>query len=177
MKNIDFILQGFGFENLQDFKISTFGFILSSKIVKATGVLAFIATLTQELFGLHWKFMIAYGGLIIFEWGSGVLASLNAGEEHRSRYLGRMFLKILVYAVLVILLNQFRAHTDFPIIAGYEANPFEWLYWTVLIGIIWQLLVSVLENLEKLKFKWAGVILKIINRNFYKKFGIDEKDV
>lgn len=171
MKELNFIVQAFGFATIQKFKISTFGFV-TSKVVTISMVLAFIKT----LFGVNHLFVFAYACLIIFEWITGVKASLNRGEKHESRKLGRMMLKLAVYSVPIAILNGFSKNSDFPVIQGYEIDPFLWLYWTVLLVIIWQLLVSLLENFESLGFKWATTALKIINKKFYKQFDLENEN-
>ena len=103
-----------------------------------------------------------------------IIASAKKGERHTSRKLGRMLFKIAVYAVPLYIFNTFQREVDFPEISGYELDVFVWLYWTVIIVVIWQLFVSVLENLEKMKVRFATVLLKIINNKFYKKFNLKE---
>ena len=71
--------------------------------------------------------------------------------------------------------HTFSANVDFPSIGGFEFDPFHWLYWIVLIAIIWQLVVSLLENLDSLGFRFAKVLLKIINKKFYKTFELDDE--
>jgi len=85
-----------------------------------------------------------------------------------------MLLKIATYLVPIYILHTFSANVEFPSLGGFEFDPFHWLYWIVLIGIIWQLLVSLLENLDCLGFRFAKVLLKIINKKFYKTFELED---
>ncbi|CAA0144712.1 Holin [Tenacibaculum maritimum] len=170
MKRINFLLDGFGFENLMDFKTSSFGYI-TINVVKCSTVLSLVKT----LFGVDWLFFLAYVCLIAFEWYTGVQASFKKGQKHQSRKLGRMILKIGVYSGLLFILNGFKTTTKMPHIEGFELNPFSWLYWIVLFVIIWQLLISVLENLEVLEFEWASKLIAIINIKVNKKLGLDDK--
>lgn len=176
MNMINFLLNGFGFDGWSDFKNSAFGFVLTSKLGKAAGPLALSASFLEDIMGLKPAFLTAYCVLIIFEWFTGLRASYKLGKPHESRKIGRMIFKIAVYSVPVYVLNQFQAHAEFPVIMSYELDPFAWLYWTVLLGIIWQLLVSLLENLSVLGFKWANVIIRILNKKFYAKFKLDDND-
>ena len=114
--------------------------------------------------------------LLIFEWITGVQASRKRGEKHESRKFGRMLLKIATYLVPIYILHTFSANVEFPSLGGFEFDPFHWLYWIVLIGIIWQLVVSLLENLDCLGFRFAKVLLKIINKKFYKTFELDDNN-
>lgn len=176
MKTINYILNGFGFTDFTDFKISSFGFMGSMKVINFAAFFALFMTLIEDLFGLPILFVVAYCVLIIFEWVTGVAASLNRGEEHKSRKLGRMLLKITAYTIPIYILNTFQDQVDFPMIAGFEFDPFTWLYWTVLFVIVWQLLVSLLENLDSLGVPFAKILLKVINKKFYDKYNLGDVD-
>jgi len=167
MRDINFLLKGFGFIDVTDLKASTFGFVTTTTL-KYSGVFALVKT----LFGVDWLFFIAYVALISLEWYTGVKASFKQGKVHESRKLGRMFLKIMIYMSLLFILNSFKNGVKTPVFEGFEINPFAWLYWVVLFVIIWQLLISVLENLNVLGFKWAKKAIEVINISASKKLGI-----
>ena len=175
MKTLEFILDGFGFKSWIDFKVSTFGFI-TLKTAKTASVLTALITFIHDAFGFNHKFLFAYVLLIVGEWGTGVLASYRKGQVHESRKLGRMLLKVAVYSLMIYIPNTFQKEAQFPEVMGYELDPFIWLYWVVLFVIIWQLIISVLENLKALKFNFAGILLKVINKKAYEKLGIDDND-
>ncbi len=171
MKTINYILEGFGFKNWLDFKVSTFGFIQPLTISVAT-ITGAIVSFVEHFFGFSYWFLIGYVVLIGGEWTTGVLASRKRKEKHESRKLGRMLLKIGVYSFIIFIPNTFQRESQFPVAFGYELDPFIWLYWIVILVIIWQLFISVLENLEQLKFRFAGVLLKVINKKFYENLGV-----
>ena len=87
-----------------------------------------------------------------------------------------MILKIATYLVPIYILNTFAKNADFIKIMDMELDPFSWLYWAVLLGIIWQLLVSLLENLDSLGVRYAKTLIRIINKKFYKQFELDDGD-
>jgi len=128
------------------------------------------------IFGFNHLFLFALVVLLGFEWYTGVKASLKRGEKHSSRKFGRMLLKIATYLTPIYILNTFSANANFPIVMGYEVDPFTWLYWVYIIGVIWQLFVSLLENYKCLGYKFAEVLLKIINKKFYQQFDIEEEN-
>lgn len=176
MKHLDYILKGFGFENSQDFLKSTFGFIYTShKIMSLDLIIASIFAAVQFLFGFNHLFLIAYTVLLIFEWITGVSAASRKNIPHKSRKFGRMLLKIAVYLVPIYILNAFEKNANFPKIFGYEIDPFDWLYWVYLIAVIWQLFISMLENLDVLGFRFAKVLIRIINARFYKQFELEDE--
>ncbi len=179
VKTLNYILDGFGFLNLEDFKKSTFGFMLNEKILVGSSVIGGISAITdaiQNVFGVNHAFFTAYAVLILFEWLTGVLAAGKRGEQHSSRKLGRMLLKLAVYSIPIYVFNTFNKNLKFPSVVGFEIDPFAWLYYIVLVVIIWQLFVSLLENLSVLKFKYAKVLLKIINKKFYSELGLEDTE-
>lgn len=178
IKTVTFLIQAFGFESWVDLKTSLFGFVQSKSVIVGSGAVGFGAMLLDAiptLFGVQYAFFLAYVGLVILEWVTGVLASLRRGDKHESRKLGRMLLKVLIYSLLVALLHQM-TKIEFPqAVAWLEAvNPFKWLYWLMIVIIIWQLWVSVLENLDSLGFRFARIALKLINRKFEKNLKLNE---
>jgi phage-related holin len=177
IRMINYFLKGFGFTDVDEFFKSSFGFIYTStSIIKIDIILAFIFSTVSFLFGFNHLFLIAYVVLLVSEWYTGVQASLKRGERHESRKFGRMLLKIATYLVPIYILNTFAKNADFIKIMDFELDPFSWLYWAVLLGIIWQLLVSLLENLDSLGVRYAKTLIRIINKKFYKQFELDETD-
>lgn len=177
IRTINYFLKGFGFADIGEFSKSSFGFIYTStSIIKIDIILAFLFSTVSFLFGFNHLFLIAYVVLLASEWYTGVQASLKRGERHESRKFGRMILKISTYLVPIYILNTFAKNSDFLKIMDVELDPFSWLYWAVLLGIIWQLLVSLLENLDSLGVKYAKTLIRIINKKFYKQFDLEEND-
>lgn len=174
---IDYLLRGFGFTDSIDFSVSSFGHILNIKIISILSVLSLIANWISAELGVSLPFLFAYLVLILFEWATGIIAAVKKGEKHSSRKLGRMLFKITVYAIPLYIFNSFQREVSFLKVGGYELDIFLWFYWTLIIVIIWQLFVSVLENLDKMDIRFAKVLLKIINNKFYKKFNLTEKDI
>lgn len=166
MKIWSYILEGFGFANSLDFNKSLTGYV-NEKIVYSIALISGFASLSESIFGVNAIFMTAYALLIIFETLTGIQASKKRGEKLESRKMGRMILKLGVYSSIIILLNLFKDNVSFPVMMDFELNPFNWLYWTTLLVIIWQLLISLLENLDDLNFRFAKVLLQIINKKFY----------
>jgi hypothetical protein len=58
-----------------------------------------------------------------------------------------------------------------PSVFGFEVNPFEWLYYAFFSGIIFQVVLSYLENLS-LGYSEAKGVLGIILRKYNKWFRI-----
>lgn len=175
MTKLNYILQGFGFRDFKDLLHSSFGHTFSMPFIKIDVIMSLLFATIHFLFGFNHLFLTAFVILLIFEWITGTAASYRRKEKHESRKIGRMLLKICVYLVIIYILHTFSANADFPTLGEFEFDPFHWLYWVVLIAIIWQLIVSLLENLDSLGFKFAKVLLRIINKKFYKTFDIDSE--
>ena len=167
MITLNYILQGFGFRDSKDFLHSSFGHTFSMLFIKMDVILSFLFATVHFLFGFNHLFLTAYVVLLVFEWITGVQASRKRGEKHESRKFRRMLLKIATYLVPIYILHTFSANVEFPSLGGFEFDPFHWLYWIVLV-------VSLLENLECLGFRFAKVLLKIINKKFYKTFELED---
>ena len=105
---------------------------------------------------------------------TGLKVALNKkGERVRSRKIGRMILKIGVYMQILLVLYTFSSKIETKTIFGFEVNPFDWLYYIVLAGIIMQMVISWLENLSALGYNEAKGLHGIILRKFNKWFEFD----
>ena len=78
--------------------------------------------------------------------------------------MGRMLLKIGTYIWIIAMLFSFKQYLEFPKILGFEADPFEALYWAFLTAVIFQLIKSLAENLHALGFEEMSGFLGVIGR-------------
>lgn len=173
MKTLNFILQGFGFDNFTDFKTSAFGYLLTSKVVTVSFIIGLIESFFQHYFGLPLLVLTSFVLLNILEFHTGIQASKKKGGYVESRKMGRMFLKVGVYLLILFILQSFKEGLKFPELFGYEIDPFIVLYWAFLAGIIYQLFKSLLENLVALGYKEADGVIGYITRKFGKDFDND----
>ncbi len=63
MKTITFLLRAFGFENLQDLRVSTFGFVENKTVLIYSSIVSFFTMLINSIpsvFGVEIAFYIAY---------------------------------------------------------------------------------------------------------------------
>lgn len=168
-------LQGFGYRNASDFTRTVFLMPISSTGAKR---LAFLSALcgavpvfVKEHTGLDVIVLVAFFALIGAEFYTGIKVSrVVRGERIKSRKLGRMFLKIGVYVLIITILHAFAKKMEVPEVLGYEVNPFMWLYYSFFIGIVFQLFISWMENLGMLGWKEtktiAGFVLRKLNKYF-----------
>lgn len=177
MKTLNYLLKGFGFENINDFSTTVFKIFYIQKstlFLSVSGILATIRMHFEHLIGLDVLVYISFVILIVAETRSGIkVAITKKGERVQSRKLGRMFLKIGVYTQILFVLYSFASRIKNPSVFGFEVNPFEWLYYAFFSGIIFQLVLSYLENLSSLGYSEAKGVLGIILRKYNKWFEFD----
>lgn len=164
MKTINYYLQAFGFENSQDYFKSTFGFLLSIKVITWSAVIGSITTFLENSFGLPIAVFLAFVFLNILEFFTGIEASKKKGKPVESRKMGRMFLKIGTYVSILLILNAFDKGIQIPDVLGINIQPFTILKWTFLAGLIYQLYISLLENLEALGYKEIVGVLRFTKK-------------
>lgn len=177
MNWLTYILQGFGFENIEDYS-KTLSKGSSENIITLALVLASIREYTEHVFKLDSVVILAFVLLIVAEWYTGIKVDMKErGQKFKSRKSGRMILKIGTYIFILFLLSSFAHNTqdiDFKI---FQVNPMQWLYYVVFTWIILQLLISYFENLSALGYKEVKGLIGIILRKGNKWFEFDgEKD-
>lgn len=178
MKVLNYILNGFGYDNANDFKRSCCGIILQSSKADITVIvvsaLGAVRIFLNDFIGFDLPVFASFVFLIAAEFWTGVKVSrIVYSEKFKSRKFGRMLLKIGTYVTIISILNQFSKNVDAPDVMGVSLNPFTWLYYTVFIAIVFQLLVSWLENLGALGYKETKTIAGFILRKFNTWFEFD----
>jgi hypothetical protein len=128
----------------------------------------------EQSIGVDIVVYIAFSFLIIAETQTGIKASIKVkNKRFRSRPFGRMFFKLFTYTTLLFVLNSFSSRIKTPELLGFEVNPFQWLYYVVFAGIIFQLVISWLENLSVLGYSEAKGLLGVVLRKYNKWFEFD----
>lgn len=175
-KLFNYILQGFGYVNSQDFMTTVFKCFYFGDLKIFLTVAITFGTIREFIIdnsGLDIIFWIAFSFLIIAEWQTGVKVDIKRGNKFKSRKFGRMILKIGVYIGIMVLLHSFAKSTKTIVFEGFELNPFGWVYYVVVVAITFQMLISWLENLGNLGYKEAGGLAGIILRKYNKWFEFD----
>lgn len=176
MKIINYLLNAFGYYNLRDFSTTVFKLFYLNKLKFTIPIILTAGTvsdLLQQYVGLNTICLVALVLLCIAEFQTGLRAALVVkGERIKSRKIGRMILKLGVYIQILFILNSFASSVKGEI-AGFEINPFGWLYYVVLAWIVCQMLISYFENLSILGYSEAAGIKGVILRKFNKWFEFD----
>jgi hypothetical protein len=177
MNKINYTLKGFGYDNIQDFLSTNFKIFYISNCqiaITITGILGTIRTFSESFLGMDILVLCVFVFLIIAETQTGIRASVvKNNQKVKSRKIGRMLLKIGVYVSTLFILYSFATRMKNPTVLNFEVNPFEWLYYVYFTGIIFQLVISYLENLGTLGYSEAKGILGIILRKSNKWFEFD----
>ena len=177
MKTLTYLIKGFGFVDIEDFKTSVFKIFYvdkSSWYLLLTAILGTIRNFIETSTGLD---IAVYGALVFLisaEVQSGVKVSIvKKNERIQSRKIGRMILKIGIYSSILYVLYTFATGFPAPSVLGFEVNPFQWLYYVVFTGIVFQLVISWLENLASLGYNEARGIVGVILRKYNQWFEFD----
>lgn len=173
MKHINYFLEGFGFKNFSDFFTSTFGYMYKSEAISMSLLVGYLSAFLKEFFGFPLAVFSAFVILNILEFKTGVDASKKKGNKVESRKMGRMFLKVGTYLMIIWMLNAFQTGLQFPQIGDFEFDPFIVMYWAFLAGVIYQLFKSLLENLVALGYEEANGPLGYLIRKYNKLFADD----
>lgn len=169
MKIINYITQAFGYNSFKELNESAFhfknSFLVSLNFGLIFGTLEYIS---REYFGMHTLTMVAFIILMLIEWHTGILVALKVRKEKfQSRKLSRMLFKIGYYLLILFILKSFNNSFRFPVIEGFELDPFTWLYMVYLIVVVFSMVISVAENLGKLGYKesrtFGGLVLRKFN--------------
>ncbi|ADY51518.1 hypothetical protein Pedsa_0946 [Pseudopedobacter saltans DSM 12145] len=146
MKNFfDRLLLSFDYGSFGEF---AFSLNPSSKYLHATttgGILSAIAVIVNRLFGLdEFAFYVLLSGFVI-ELGSGLIASIIKREPIESFKVTRFSIKAVCYLLLIALPYVFSVNFEAQ---GKVAatTVFDWLYLFFLCQIVWELLISIVEN-------------------------------
>jgi len=175
MKHLNYYLQGFGFNNVNDYVRSTFPVKGSNhRIAILGGVLGSLRMFLHDFAGMDIAVFVSFVVLIVAEFHTGVKVDrIKRKNKFQSRKAGRMIFKVGTYMLILVLLNSFAKGVDFPQINGFDVNPFQWLYYAVFITIVFQLFISWLENLSCLGYKESATIIGVLLKKFNKWFELD----
>jgi hypothetical protein len=177
MKFLNYILKAFGYCDAQDFSTTVFKLFYFDNLKITLPIIVSLGTIREFVevsTGLNLAALIAFVWLCSAEFYTGVKAAIIKKKERiQSRKMGRMILKIGVYIQILWLLNSFAVNVENREIIGFEINPFGWLYYIVLVGIVFQMVISYLENLSILGYSEAKGLLGVILRKFNTWFEFD----
>ena len=146
MKNlIHELVDTFGFDTFHDFATSMVHFDL----LKITLPISFGIGLISCILGFEDMTTIAFFVMVIFELASGITASVFEGKKIESRRFSRFGFKLITWLVLVGVLNAFTLQYTKGVLGWFV----ETLSSTVVGYIMFEYLISIVENLERITGK------------------------
>lgn len=174
----NFCSQGLGYDSIKEMSESLFHVSSIKNIFIAGASLGSVAALTEEYLGVSFIVYIFFMLLIIAEIWTGILASRKRGIKIQSRKGGRMIVKMGIYTLIIGGLYQLSLGIKAPEIPilSIEVNIWTWVYYISLNMIIFQLLISVLENLSDMGYKETSKIVSVLNRLLSKWFELKQEE-
>ena len=170
LDSINYYLQGFGFQNVNDLAVSTLHTDKNWNVITViSGILGSVALVVENYIGLTPIVYVAFVVLLALEFLTGVKASLKKGKKIESRKFGRMIVKVGIYTTILGIIHIFKETT-----ADAAIDIYEWIYYVVFNMVVLQLIISVLENLSKLGFAESSIIAKFIKNKLGKWFDVEE---
>lgn len=125
----------------------------------------------EKIFGLDGMALVALGVVFFAELSSGMIAAHIRGEAISSIKLSRFTFKVAYYLVLIFVPYTFyqsfqASHKDMA------AALFDWLHMFLVIQIVFENLISIIENMAvisgKDKTAWISKIQDAVNNLFNK---------
>ena len=176
INQLNFLIQGVGFDSIEQFFQSTFHTNSFKPIAIVSFLLGTCAFLIESYLGLSPLVYITFVLLICAEFGTGIKVSQKKKIKIQSRKLGRMIVKIGIYTLLIGGLYTFSVGLKVPDIFGWQVNIYQWVYYIVLNLIIIQLLISLLENLSEMGYQETSRIFKVLSKKLERWFELKNKE-
>ena len=174
--SINSFMQEFGFKTGVEYISSTFGFCSKKSIVIAGISFGALGATIESFIGLDPIVYLAFLVLLFLEFRTGIKASIKDNVKIQSKRIGRVILKMLTYTLIIGIINIFKTKLFTPNILGFEINIYSIIYYTVLNLIIFQLLLSVFENLARLGYKESSKIFSVLTKKIDKWFSLEKSD-
>ena len=171
-----FVFEGVGFQSPMEFFESLGRFSAWKPMLMTSTLFASFSVLLERSLGLKPLVYISFLVLIALEVWSGIRASQKKGQKIQSRKLGRMLIKMSIYTIIIGVLHQFSVGIAVPSVLGLEINIYVWIYYVVINWIIFQFLLSVLENLAEIGWTETNGLLKILHKKMSKWFSLHNNE-
>lgn len=152
----------FGFSSWYDFSYS----LIKPKILMYTSpFIVFMATIlsyTENIVGIKGPIVMAFIGLNMAEWGTGLWVSIHRGQAFSSMKFFRAVFKTFIYVLMLAIVHQMKNMDA----AGFSDYLFTWTHWAIFTALSIILLRSVFENLHDVGVKEASALYAILNNKY-----------
>lgn len=125
-------------------------------------ILSSFTKMISDCLGLKPQILMGFAAFIILEFFTGVAASLQEGKKVENKKVLRVFVKLTIYGFLLFALNAMTSIETFTV-WGLKISLWDYIFWICFCGINFKLLISILENLDRMGFKETTLIHKFLN--------------
>jgi hypothetical protein len=165
------VFEGLGYANFKEMYFSLLQVKFFPLIISVSGVLTALATFLQKYLDLSYEVTIALFALLLLEMFTGLGASLKEGKKWNSPRFFRMLLKLGVYFTLLFVINTFKKNNTEDPLMIYSV-----IYYAFFNIFILGTILSVLENLKRLKVSEASRLYRYLENKMNKWFELDGVD-
>ena len=161
------MFKALGYDSMNEFFHSIIKYKSLVLSLTAGGTLGTFTFYFEEYLGLHPYAYTLLLLLFLIEFITGVKASIKAGNKIESHKFGRIAVKIAFYTVVLGIIRGFEKFIGGVEILGFDINWYTWTYYVILHTVIFQLLISIFENGDKLGWDTSPVY-SLLKKNFGK---------
>jgi hypothetical protein len=155
----------FGFEDVRDFSASFIHINLTPFLI----LLAWACGIIELMFGLKILTLCAFIILLIVELVSGIWASKVKGIKITSHRFNRFIAKLFLWLVCFFIINSLKREQECGTVLFYL---YSWLYQTVMTFVIFEYLLSVIENIGAITGKSNFALINTIIRKLSEVCGL-----
>jgi hypothetical protein len=149
-----------GYDNISSFVKSTFHPDSLLLTILSSVTIASISSFFKDYVGINAPIALAIFLLFCMEMFTGVYASKKEGRSFESSKFGRGFIKMGLYIILIGVSHALAKNMIVPPGAWLTFNIYEWVYYVFLNFTILQLIVSNIENFNRLGWDEMMPVLK-----------------
>lgn len=164
MKHLDPTFDTLGFNDSASFVESTFHPHNINFSLIMSSILGLVAYIVETFLGFETMVGVAIFILFCLEVVTGIKASLKKGNPFSSKKLGRGFLKMMIYMLMIGAANLLSQYVHIKPILGWSFNYYEWIHYTCFNFVILQLFISNIENFNRLGWTEFVPILKKLSK-------------
>lgn len=152
MRQLNATFDSLGFRNSEAFVDSTFHPSSLNLTIIMSSILGCLSYVIENFLGFESMVGVALSILFGLEIFTGIKASIREGEEFTSKKLGRGFLKMGIYMLMIGASHILAIHVQIKPIFGFSFNYYEWIHYTAFNFVLIQLFVSNIENFNRLNW-------------------------
>lgn len=139
-----------GFDSASAFVDSTLHPASLGKTLCLSSVLAFAGSFLKTYIGIAPTTALVIFILFCMELFTGIRASKKEGNKFESRKFQKGFIKMFLYLVMIGSAHMLSQDIEPKSLLGFEFHIYEWLHYFFLNFTILQLIVSNIENFNRL---------------------------